>query len=215
MAFNLKTLNNQTLLRKLTVAQQNSVKAAATEITLLRHQLKDKNTLKNNASVKALIKAQLDPVNKKNKTLTANNKKLQDRLASETKLKTNPVVKKIISKETDPLNRNIQKLMLERESLRTKLKALGTVKRLPKKSFNKFIADSVRDLQKSLQTSDAESEGEFIIRDVEIEATVLTEEVNGQPEFSLPTREDLKELSGERLQKLKYSLVHVPRDIGD
>ncbi len=213
MPFNIKTLQNQALLNKLSAPQKKALNNAVTEITQLRKQIKDKNALKSNPVVKTLIREQIAPLTKANQALTTENKSLKATLASPTKLKSLPAVKQLLEKETTPLQKNIEKLLREREQLIKKLELLGKVKRLPKQNFNKFIADSVRELQTSLRTSDPQAEDEFIIRDVEIEATVLTEEVNGTPTFSLPTREDLKELSGERMQKLKYSLIVVPRDI--
>jgi hypothetical protein len=68
-------------------------------------------------------------------------------------------------------------------------------------------------LQKSFTQATLGSETDILIRDVEIEARVITEMKNNKPVFIIPSRVDMKELGSENFQKLKYSLSIVPKDI--
>lgn len=105
---------------------------------------------------------------------------------------------------------NLQKIIDKKELDLKKFEELKRIKPLYQNDFNDFIANSVKALQNNLE-SDDNSDYEFMIRDVQIEALVSTENRNGKLSYVIPTSTQLKEIDGNKLQKLKYSLSVVPK----
>jgi hypothetical protein len=152
-------------------------------------------------------------------SLKSSNLKLKDELASLKKLitssslKTNPIVKKLIDdkvKIKDNQISQLEKTLLLKDQEILKYNNQLKIKPLAQDDFNNFIATSVKSLQRDL-TSDKNSDYDYLIRDVQIEALVSTENRNGKMSFIIPTSSQLNEIDGSKLQRLKYSLIVAPK----
>ena len=155
--------------------------------------------------------------------LEAKVKELTLNLNSETKLKRQPKVVTLIEKEKlkerkanqtkiATLNRALAAKDQKLTEL-TNLLNVNKTKAVNKQDFNNFISSSIKELQTSFDQSTSDSEVDVLIRDVEIEAQVITEMHNNKPVFIIPSRVDMKELGSENFQKLKYFLSVVPKDM--
>lgn len=148
---------------------------------------------------------------------------LEQSFNNKIKLKQNPFVKDLLEKEklrekaaSKIQIRRINNTLLLKEKKIADLTAIINVtktKAVNKQDFNKFIGNSVAELQTSFDQASSGSEIDILIRDVEIEASVITESQNNRPVFIIPSRVDMKELGSENFQKIKYSLSIVPKDI--
>ena len=150
-------------------------------------------------------------------------KEFKNGFSTDAKLKAQPKVKLLIEKE---LIRERRTTVTKTEAFKRELKLKDTklreyeaiinatkTKAVKNKDFNSFISNSVQELQASFDQSTSNSEIDILIRDVEIEASVMVETQNNKPVFIIPSRIDMKELGSENFQKLKYSLSIVPKDI--
>ncbi|MCF6299435.1 MAG: hypothetical protein L3J01_06110, partial [Thiomicrorhabdus sp.] len=194
------------------------------QVKKLESSLNSETELLKNPNVKKLIKkeaskAKLPEITRLHKEVNS----LQAVLKSETKLRSLPQVKNLIEKEKSKdvktyqlkLDKLDKALILKDSKIRelTNLVNLTRTKPVNNKEFNNFISHSVTELQKSFTQATAGSETDILIRDIEIEARVITEMKNNKPVFIIPSRVDMKELGSENFQKLKYSLSIVPKDI--
>ncbi len=186
----------------------------------------DKNKFKSlirNPRLSSTDKLLIQDASKSISELEAQVKKLESNLSSETKLKSLPQVKILIEKEKSKEKKVYQTKLAKldktlilkdaRISELTNLVNLTRTKPVNNKEFNNFISHSITELQKSFTQATSGSETDILIRDVEIEARVITEMKNNKPVFIIPSRVDMKELGSENFQKLKYSLSIVPKDI--
>ncbi len=152
------------------------------------------------------------------KTLESQIKTLKAQLSSEAKLKTLPKVQKLIEKETKSFQTKLERLNQTLKLKEAKITELTNIvnatrtKPINNKEFNKFISQSITELQNSFSQETAHLDTEILIRDVEIEARVMTEIKNNKPVFIIPSRVDMKNLGSENFQTLKYSLSIVPKD---
>jgi DNA-directed RNA polymerase subunit M/transcription elongation factor TFIIS len=194
------------------------------QIKKLENTLNSENLLLKNPKVKKLIEKEASKAKSTETTVLQKNiRSLQATLNSENKLKTLPSVKRLIEKEKSKevkiyqlkLDKLDKALILKDSKISelTNLINLTRTKPVNNKEFNNFISHSVTELQKSFTQATLGSETDILIRDVEIEARVITEMKNNKPVFIIPSRVDMKELGSENFQKLKYSLSIVPKDI--
>ena len=103
-------------------------------------------------------------------------------------------------------------------NLKKEYERLDAIEPVQKDEFNKFLASSILDLQSELSATD--SDYEFIVRDLEIETSVLVEtrEVGTgrnkekKPVFILPTTKQLNDIDPDMMNKLKFSLSVVPKE---
>lgn len=204
--------------KKMVLEASREVDSLNKKIALLEAQQKDSNALVRNTVVKQLIEKQTTP-------LKQQIAELQKEKTQETRLKANPKVKSLIKKEIDKKTKQhtLEKTKLTHDlklkdnrinELIDKLKVTGT-KPIDQKDFNNFLSNSIRDLQNSFEDTKGNSNTDIIIRDVDIEATVITEMRNKKPVLIIPSREDMKELGSQNLQKVKYSLSVIPKDIDE
>ena len=128
-----------------------------------------------------------------------------------TSLKQNVNVKKIIDSEKDKFTKILVSKDAKIAQMQNDLKAVAT-KPIGKAEFNKFISDSVLELQQSFNKSQQDQDSEIIIRDVEIEASVITEMQGNKPVHVVPSRKDMLELGSNNFQKLKYMLSVLPKE---
>lgn len=218
----LKTLSRSSRLnindRRMVADATKEVEALNKKVQVLEAQQKSKNQLKKNAVVKSLISDET-------KTLKLQIAELQKDKQQESRLKANPKVLQLIQKESDKkskqakaenikLNAEIIKNKGQIKTLLEQVKANKTQPIQPK-DFNQFLSSSIRDLQDSFQESTGNQNTDIIIRDVDIEATVITEMKNNQPVLVIPSREDMKELGSQNFQKVKYSLSVIPKDMDE
>jgi len=186
----------------------------------------DKNKLKSlvrNPRLSSTDRLLIQDASKSISELEAQIKKLESNLSSETKLKSLPQVKSLIEKEKSKEKKMYQTKLAKLDktlilkdakiSELTNLVNLTRTKPVDNKEFNNFISQSITELQKSFTQATSGAETDILIRDVEIEARVITEMKNNKPVFIIPSRVDMKELGSENFQKLKYSLSIVPKDI--
>lgn len=186
----------------------------------------DKNKFKSlirNPRLSSTDKVLIQDASKSISELEAQVKQLESNLSSETKLKSLPQVKSLIEKEKSKEKKVYQTKLAKldktlilkdaRISELTNLVNLTRTKPVNNKEFNNFISHSITELQTSFTQATSGSEMDILIRDVEIEARVITEMKNNKPVFIIPSRVDMKELGSENFQKLKYSLSIVPKDI--
>ncbi len=194
------------------------------QIKKLENNLNSETALLKNPKVKKLIERETSKAKSSEATLMQKEiRSLQATLNSENKLKSLPQVKRLIekekSKEAKAFQNKFEKLdktlMLKEAKINelTNLININRTKPVDNKEFNSFISNSITELQKSFTQATSDAETEILIRDVEIEARVMTEMKNNKPVFIIPSRIDMKELGGENFQKLKYSLSIVPKDI--
>ena len=218
----LKTLSRSSRLnvndRRMVADATKEVEALNKKVQVLEAQQKNKEQLKKNAVVKSIISDET-------KTLKLQVAELQKEAQQESRLKANPKVQQLIQKESDKkskivkaenikLNAEIVKNKGKINTLLEQIKANKTQPIQPK-DFNQFLSSSIRDLQDSFQESTGNQTTDIIIRDVDIEATVITEMKNNQPVLVIPSREDMKELGSQNFQKVKYSLSVIPKDMDE
>ncbi len=218
----LKTLSRSSRLnvndRRMVADATKEVEALNKKVQVLEAQQKNKEQLKKNAVVKSIISDET-------KTLKLQVAELQKEAQQESRLKANPKVQQLIQKESDKkskmakaenikLNAEIAKNKGKINTLLEQIKANKTQPIQPK-DFNQFLSSSIRDLQDSFQESTGNQTTDIIIRDVDIEATVITEMKNNQPVLVIPSREDMKELGSQNFQKVKYSLSVIPKDMDE
>ena len=183
---NTRVLNN--------IAKTIPTASEKTEFTKLRddHTFQ-KNEVKNLQKLNSNLSKKLRLIEKQN---------------TESMLKKNPKVIKIINDKMKSKDLKIKDL---ENTLNLKIKELKKYEDLKKikpmlqTDFNNFIANSVRSLQENL-SSDKNSDYDFMIRDVQIEALVSTEKRGNKMAFIIPTSTQLKDIDGNKLQKIKYSL---------
>ncbi|VAW48847.1 hypothetical protein MNBD_GAMMA04-708 [hydrothermal vent metagenome] len=194
------------------------------KVKKLEGNLNSETALLKNPKVKKLIEKEVTKAKSSETTLMQKEiRSLQATLNSESKLKSLPPVKRLIekekSKEVKTFQNKIAKLdqalILKDSKINdlTNLININRTKPVDNKEFNRFISNSITELQKSFTQATSDAETDILIRDVEIEARVMTEMKNNKPVFIIPSRIDMKELGGENFQKLKYSLSVVPKDI--
>lgn len=218
----LKTLSRSSRLnvndRRMVADATKEVEALNKKVQVLEAQQKNKEQLKKNAVVKSIISDET-------KTLKLQVAELQKEAQQESRLKANPKVQQLIQKESEKkskmakaenikLNAEIAKNKGKINTLLEQIKANKTQPIQPK-DFNQFLSSSIRDLQDSFQESTGNQTTDIIIRDVDIEATVITEMKNNQPVLVIPSREDMKELGSQNFQKVKYSLSVIPKDMDE
>lgn len=178
-------------------------------------------TMNNPSEKKEFMKLRNDHTLQKNKvkSLENANKILLKEVAvlkkqnSEASLKKNPIVARIINekiKTSEVKIKNLENKLKLKEKVLLQYKYLKDIKPMVQKDFNNFIANSVRALQENL-SSNSNSDYDFMIRDVQIEALVSTEKRAGKMAFIIPTSTQLQNIDANRLQKLKYSLSMVPK----
>ena len=201
-----------------------SISELEMKVKKLESSLNSETALLKNPNVKKLIEKEVSKA--KSTEATAFQKEirsLQATLNSESKLKTLPQVKRLIEKEKSKELKTFQSridkldkaLILKDSKINdlTNLINITRTKPVDNKEFNNFISHSITELQKSFTEATSKAETDILIRDVEIEARVITEMKNNKPVFIIPSRVDMKELGSENFQKLKYSLSIVPKDI--
>lgn len=152
-----------------------------------------------------------------NKDLNQRVKDLEKQLKNKNLLQENPIVQDLIKEENEKIQKELNKqIVINRElkqsmlNLKEKYRVLETIKPLEKTDFNKFLYSSITDLQEELSNND--DEYEFIVRDVEIEANVLTEIRNNKPVYILPTTKQITTTKPEMMTRLKYFLSIAPKD---
>ncbi len=188
------------------------------KIKTLEKEQKNEHALRNNPVVKKMLQEEA----KKHQLEMA---ELKKETQQETRLKNNPKVQAIVNKEIGKLNtahfKEKAKLQQDIEISKKRILDLENLlsanktKPIQQKDFNQFLSNSIQDLQKSFKANSSEEDYEILIRDVDIEATVMTEMQQNKPVFIIPSRADIKELGGNNFQKLKYSLTIAPKDIDD
>ena len=183
---NTRVLNN--------IAKTIPTASEKTEFTKLRddHTFQ-KNEVKNLQKLNSNLSKKLRLIEKQN---------------TESMLKKNPKVIKIINdkmKSKDIKIKNLEDTLRLKEKELLLYKDLKKIKPMLQTDFNNFIANSVRSLQENL-SSDKNSDYDFMIRDVQIEALVSTEKRGNEMAFIIPTSTQLKDIDGNKLQKIKYSL---------
>ena len=202
--------------RKAVADAIKEVESLNKKIQILEASQRSATALKKNGVVKKMIADETSPLKKQIA-------ELQTDKSQETRLKANPKVKSLIQKEVEKNSKTFQlekakfhKDLLANQNkikeLSEKLKATGT-QPIQQKDFNNFLSNSIRDLQHSFDDAKGDSTTDIVIRDVDIEATVITEMKNNQPVLVIPSREDMKELGSQNFQKVKYSLSVIPKDI--
>ncbi|TLP38431.1 hypothetical protein [Arcobacter arenosus] len=154
------------------------------------------------------IERKLNTIDKKQLQSFKQSYKIQETKA--TKLSDENKTLKMEVKNIEKEKVNLQKLLEKQEIQLRQFEELKRIKPLYQNDFNNFIASSVKALQNNLE-SDDDSDYEFMIRDVQIEALVSTENRNGKLSYVIPTSTQLKEIDGNKLQRLKYSLSVVPK----
>ena len=178
-------------------------------------------TMNNPSEKKEFMKLRNDHTLQKNKvkSLENANKILLKEVAvlkkqnSEASLKKNPIVTRIINekiKTSEVKIKNLENKLKLKEKELLQYKYLKDIKPMVQNDFNNFIANSVRALQENL-SSNSNSDYDFMIRDVQIEALVSTEKRGGKMTFIIPTSTQLQNIDANRLQKLKYSLSMAPK----
>jgi len=204
--------------RKMVADAGKEVESLNKKIEALEARQKNPAELKRNALVKKLIADETSVLKKQIA-------ELQKETTQETRLKANPKVQNVIQKEVEKNNKafQLEKAQLNKAltanqikitELLEKLKATGT-QPIQQKDFNRFLSNSIRDLQASFDDAKGDSKTDIIIRDVDIEATVITEMKNHQPVLVIPSREDMRELGSHNFQKVKYSLSVIPKDLDE
>lgn len=190
-----KKLNQITNNTNISASAKKMIKNAAVELNTVRAE---------NSKLKAVVKSQ-DKLKKEIATLRS--------AGTESKLKNNPIVIKLVSTEKTKLTKVITAKDVRIGVLERDLLVLKT-QPIQKAQFNQFISQSVLDLQASFSKAGNENKEdcEILIRDVEIEASVITELKGGKPVYVIPSRQDMKELGSNNFQKIKYFLSLVPKE---
>jgi len=215
----LKTLSGTS---KLNSAERKTISDTVKEVQVLERKLrtieanqKNKAVLEKNPVVKKMLADEIAP-------LKTQIQELQKDKQLETRLKANPKVQNLIQKEVEKSNKkaleekakldsNFKLTQAQLKELQEKIKVNAT-KPIAQKDFNRFLSDSIRDLQSSFEDEVSNSNTDIIIRDIDIEATVITEMKNNKPVLVIPSREDMKTLGSNNFQKVKYSLSVIPKD---
>lgn len=204
--------------RKMIADASKEVEALNKKVKTLEARQTNKTELKKNTVVKNIIAEETSDLKKQIA-------QLQKETMQETRLKANPKVQKLIKKEADKQSKQAQvensklnaKILENNDKIKNLLDKIQANKTTPiqPKDFNQFLSSSIRDLQSSFEQNAGEQSTNIVIRDVDIEATVITEMKDNQPVLVIPSREDMKELGSQNFQKVKYSLSVIPKDIDE
>lgn len=205
------------------------LKAMQVENEKLKVSLKSESELKKNAVVKAMLVKEKNKLAAEHKLSEARTQKsialkaqeiaklkkemaeLKRETTAATKLKQNSVVKSLLATEKKKFSKILSDKDAKIAKISKDLQVLET-KPIGKAKFNQFMAESVLELQQSFQSAKQDQESEIIIRDVEIEASVITEMKAGKPVHIVPSRKDMQTLDSSNFQRIKYLLSIIPKE---
>lgn len=163
------------------------------------------------------LKSSVDTLKTENKTVKSRLTSKERELASKTGLKRNPHVIELLKEgkakftvEIEKKNTLIKNLQRDLLTLKGRYAHLDKIKPVEKAEFNRFLSNSIIDLQSEL--SSANGEYEFIVRDLEVEVNLLVESRATKLVYILPTTTQLNEIEQDKMHKLKFSLSVAPKE---
>lgn len=168
------------------------------------------------AEQNATIQKQIQSLNDSNLKLQNENTRLTQLLSDDKQLLEHPAVKKIVQDNQKKIDIQMNQYQIDTDKLRKEIDllkeklSLQDATPLLKQEFNSFLKESITELQNDL--SDESGNYMFVVREVEVQAVLNTELRGGKMVYLLPTSDQLKEIDGNKLQRLTYKLSLISKE---
>lgn len=162
------------------------------------------------------IQKQVQTLNDSNLKLQTENSRLTQLLSDDTQLLEQPAVKKILQTTQKQFDTQMKQYQIDADKMRREIDllkeklSLQDATPLLKQEFNSFLKESITELQKDL--SDESGDYMFVVREVEVQAVLNTELRGGKMVYLLPTSDQLKDIDGNKLQRLTYKLSLISKE---